>query len=71
MLMVEFENGKPMIFSRQPPTRQLWLATRSGSFHFAHDEGAGDWHNTRNGQLFRPFVVEQMRDQAAVDFEWE
>lgn len=70
VLTVEFENGTIMVFSRQPPTRQLWLAARSGGFHFAYDEGAGDWRNTRSGELFRPFVVEQMREQGQVDFSW-
>ena len=71
VLTVEFENGTTMVFSRQPPTRQLWLAARSGGFHFAYDEDAADWRNTRDGQLFRPFVVQQMLEQAGVSFEWE
>jgi len=70
VLTVFFDNGTQLVFSRQPPTRQLWLAARSGGFHFAYDEAAGDWRNTRDGLLFRPFVVEQMRVQGAVDFAW-
>jgi CyaY protein len=70
VLTVEFENGTTMVFSRQPPTRQLWLAARSGGFHFAYDDSVGDWCNTRDGQLFRPFVVAQMQVQAGVDFTW-
>ena len=71
VLTVDFENDTTMVFSRQPPTRQLWLAARSGGFHFAYDEDAGDWRNTRDGQLFRPFVVAQMAQQAGIDFDWE
>jgi len=70
VLTVEFTNGTTMVFSRQPPVRQLWLACRSGGFHFEFDEAAGDWVNTRDGSLFRPFVVEQMREQAGVQFAW-
>jgi len=70
VLTVEFDNGTTMVFSRQPPTRQLWLAARAGGFHFAFDEEVGDWRNTRSGELFRPFVVAQMREQAGVCFEW-
>ena len=70
ILTVEFENGTTMVFSRQPPTRQLWLAARAGGFHFAWNEQAGDWCDTRDGKPFRPFVVEQMREQAGVDFAW-
>jgi CyaY protein len=70
ILTVDFENGTTMVFSRQPPTQQLWLAARSGGFHFTYDEEAGDWRGTREGQMFRPFVVEQMREQGSIEFSW-
>lgn len=70
VLTVEFENGTTMVFSRQPPTRQLWLAARSGGFHFEYDEAAADWRGTRDGQLFRPFVAAQMREQGGIVFDW-
>jgi CyaY protein len=70
VLTVEFENGTTMVFSRQPPTRQLWLAARSGGFHFEYDPAQSDWCGTRDGQLFRPFVVDQIREQGGVDFDW-
>ena len=70
VLTVDFENGTTMVFSRQPPTRQLWLAARSGGFHFAWNEAAKDWCDTRSGTPFRPFVIEQMLEQAGVDFAW-
>ncbi len=71
VLTVEFTNGTSMVFSRQPPVQQLWLACRSGGFHFEYDAAAGDWVNTRDGSLFRPFVVQQMREQAGVRFTWQ
>ncbi len=70
VLTVEFDNETKLVFSRQPPTRQLWLAGRSGGCHFAYDEAVGDWRGTRDGQLFRSFVVDQMRVQGGVTFEW-
>ena len=54
VLTVAFDNDTKLVFSRQPPTRQLWLAARSGGFHFAYDAAAGDWRGTRDGALFRP-----------------
>ena len=71
VLTVEFDNGTTMVFSRQPPTRQLWLAARSGGFHFTYDAAEADWRDTREGRLLRPFVVEQMRAQGGVDCNWE
>ncbi len=71
VLTVEFDNDTKLVFSRQPPTRQLWLAARSGGFHFAYDADALDWRDTREGKLFRPFVVQQMQDQGDVAFAWK
>ncbi len=70
VLTVDFENGTTMVFSRQPPVRQLWFAARSGGFHYEYDVEAGDWRNTRDGQLFRPFVEQQMAEQAGITFQW-
>lgn len=70
VLTVTFENGTTMVFSRQPPTEQLWLATRGGGFHFVYDEQACDWRNTRDEKLFRPFVVAQIQEHAGVTFIW-
>ena len=71
VLTVRFENGSLLVFSRQPPVRQLWLAAKAGGFHFEYDEAEGDWRNTRDGRLFKPFVVEQMQSQGQVEFSWE
>ena len=70
VLTVTFGNGSTMVFSRQPPTRQLWLAARSGGYHYEYDPALGDWRDTRSGEAFRPFVVQQIREQAGVEFSW-
>ncbi|MAT91024.1 MAG: iron donor protein CyaY [Halioglobus sp.] len=70
VLTVEFDNGSSMVFSRQPPARQLWLAARSGGYHFEYDEAAGDWRSTRDDTLLRPFVVQQMAQQGGVELDW-
>lgn len=70
VLTVTFANGTNLVFSRQPPVRQLWLAARSGGFHFEYDEDQDDWRNTRSGELFKPFVVQVMREQGDVEFQW-
>lgn len=70
VLTLEFENGSTMVFSRQPPTRQLWLATRSGGFHFEYVPEIQDWRNTRDGSLFSSFVVAQMKEHGDIEFSW-
>jgi len=47
VLEVEFENGSKMIINRHTAAREIWVAARSGGFHF-RPEG-GKWVNTRDG----------------------
>ena len=61
VLTVIFENETRLVFSRQPPTRQLWLAARSGGFHFAFDEEAGDWRDPRIGRGTYPTFPADLR----------
>lgn len=43
VLTLEFSNGTKIIFSKQPPVKQLWMAARSGGFHFDYDEDSSSW----------------------------
>jgi CyaY protein len=43
VLTVRLENGSQVILSRQPPLRQLWVAARSGGYHFDYDEAGSQW----------------------------
>lgn len=50
VLEIELENGSKIIVSGNAPVQQVWLAARSGGFHFRHD---GDrWIDTRSGEEF-------------------
>lgn len=71
VLTVRFENGTQLIFSRQPALRQLWVAARSGGFHFDYDETASLWicdsNDERLGELLSRVTQEQGGE--ALDFE--
>ena len=43
VLTLEFDNGSKIIFSKQAPVKQLWMAARSGGFHFNYNEAARHW----------------------------
>jgi CyaY protein len=70
VLTVRFDNGSQLIFSRQEPLRQLWLAARSGGFHFDYDEAAGNWICDGNGEALGAMLARLSGEQggAAVDF---
>jgi CyaY protein len=50
ILTIEFDDGGKIIINAQTPMRQLWLASRDGAMHFAHD--GAQWHDTRSGVEF-------------------
>ena len=52
VLEIEFiDNGSKIIVNSQAAMRELWVAARSGGFHYRQNDGK--WLNTRDGsELF-------------------
>ncbi|MFZ6721566.1 iron donor protein CyaY [Undibacterium sp. Ji49W] len=52
VLTIEFvDNGSKIIVNSQAPMQEMWLAARSGGFHYKFD--GQHWLNTRDGsELF-------------------
>ena len=52
ILTIEFEERSKIIINYQSANGQLWLAARSGGFHYDYDAATGSWKNDRNGGDF-------------------
>jgi CyaY protein len=51
VLEIEFADGSRMIVNRHGAAREIWVAAKSGGFHFRWDGAA--WRDTRDGaELF-------------------
>lgn len=51
ILEIEFADGSKIIVNRHAVAREIWVAARSGGFHFRHD--GARWLDTRDGvELF-------------------
>ncbi len=51
VLELEFEDGSQIIINRHGPNREIWLAAKSGGFHYAHQDD--QWISKRDGsELF-------------------
>jgi len=51
VLTLELDNDTKIVVNTQLPTRQIWVAARSGGFHFGFD--GHQWRDTREGtELF-------------------
>lgn len=53
ILTLGFEDSSKIIINRQAPLRQIWVATRSGGFHFDFDPERNQWREEKSGsELF-------------------
>jgi CyaY protein len=52
ILTLTLDNGSQIIINRQTPVKQLWLAVRSGGYHFDWSDAAGGWVGDRDGAPF-------------------
>lgn len=51
MVTLQFTNGSEIVVNLQKPLHEIWLAARSGGYHFRFE--AGRWEDTKGqGELF-------------------
>ena len=62
LLELHFPNGSTIVVNTQPPLQELWLAARSGGFHFRF--AAGRWVDTKDGRDFYTALSECASVQA-------
>ncbi len=55
VLTLEFEDGSKIIFSKQGAMKQLWMAAKSGGFHFDYNEEHNQWmcDSENNEELYK------------------
>jgi len=61
ILEVEFENGSKIIINRHGVAREIWVAARSGGFHFKPQDG--DWVDTKDSTPLYTKLVELVAAQ--------
>jgi len=71
VLTIKFDNGSQLIFSRQEPLRQLWLADRSGGFHFDYDEQAGKWTCEKTEELLGEMLERIVWERAGEKLDFD
>lgn len=47
IIEIEFDDGSKLVINRHNTAREIWVAARSGGFHFRHD--GTSWLDTRDG----------------------
>jgi CyaY protein len=64
ILEIECEDGGKLIVNRHVPNREIWVAARSGGFHFRPRDGV--WRDTRSGDELGVALVAVLRAQAGL-----
>jgi iron-sulfur cluster assembly protein CyaY len=69
ILTLEFENGSKIIINKQAAARQIWVAAKSGGFHYGFINGK--WINDQGGgelmsELSR-FISDQAGEEVTLD----
>ncbi len=52
ILALEFTDGSKIIINKQAPAKQIWVAAKSGGFHYSYDPARGTWLNDTGTELF-------------------
>jgi CyaY protein len=65
VLTLECPDSSRIIVNRQTPNREIWVAARSGGFHFVHREG--EWRDTRSGDELFTSLARIIAQQAGVN----
>jgi CyaY protein len=64
ILTVTCPDATRVIVNRQTPNREIWVAARSGGFHFAWRDGA--WRDTRSGEELFASLARVIESQSAI-----
>lgn len=64
VLKLVFENATQIIVNRHVANREIWVAARSGGFHFRPE--AGRWVGTRDGRELWEALAVLVSEQAGV-----
>src|SRR5215472_1956462 len=65
VLTIECGGGR-IIVNRHVPNREVWVAARSGGFHFAARDGA--WRDTRSGEELAAVLQRLLQEQCGAAF---
>ena len=62
ILTLEFENLSRVIINRQTFNREIWVAAKSGGFHFRFDGAA--WRDTRSNEQLESLLARVILEQS-------
>lgn len=68
ILTLVMPNSSQIIINRQSTNLQLWMAAKSGGYHFIYDEDQQQWIDTRNQTRFIDNLNRCLNEQSSEIF---
>ena len=68
LLELSFPGNSKIVVNTQPPLHELWLAARSGGYHYKHVDG--HWRDTRDGSDFFDALSACASEQAGLELRF-
>lgn len=68
VLTLEFDDRSQIVINKQEPMLEIWLASKSGGFHFSYQQEA--WICSKTGSEFFAKVKEECEKHAGEVIEW-
>lgn len=62
ILEIEFEDRSKIVVNKQAPMQEIWVAARSGGFHYRWQDG--QWRDTRSGEEMFAALSRYVSEQA-------
>jgi CyaY protein len=65
VIEIECTNGSKIIINRHTAAREIWIAAKSGGYHFRPQNG--DWLATRDGETLWAAIARVLSEQTGIE----
>jgi CyaY protein len=69
VLEITCDDDSKIIVNRHEPNREIWIAAKSGGFHFKFKDGV--WIDTRSGEWLAAALARVVREQTGETLKFE
>lgn len=66
VLTLTFESGQRVVVNSQPGSEELWLAARSGGYHYRWDDASSTWVDARSDVDFSTRLAQVVEAETGV-----
>lgn len=69
VMNLEFDNRSQIVINRQEPMHEIWLASKTGGYHFQFKDEK--WICSKTEKEFLQLVKEECEKQSDEEIEWD